>query len=60
LSAGKSLDFHYLLTPGGAEEKARLARVFLKRKTIEYEQLQQEIEELKQEVQAASEAGAGQ
>jgi EPS-associated MarR family transcriptional regulator len=42
--------YRYLLTPGGAGEKARLARVFLKRKTNEYELLRQEIEELKQEV----------
>jgi EPS-associated MarR family transcriptional regulator len=50
--------YRYLLTPGGVGEKARLARVFLKRKTQEYEQLQYEIEELKLEVQAAAETTA--
>jgi len=48
--SNNKLGYRYLLTPSGAGEKTRLARVFLKRKTNEYELLRQEIEELKQEV----------
>ncbi len=43
----------YLLTPEGLEAKARLTAGFLKRKMAEYDQLGREIEELKQELQAA-------
>src|SRR6185369_6897882 len=38
------LAYAYLLTPSGIEAKARLTRSFLKRKLIEFEQLQSEIE----------------
>jgi EPS-associated MarR family transcriptional regulator len=41
--------YAYILTPKGAEEKARVTYRFLKRKLREYEELKQEIEELKQE-----------
>ena len=40
------LGYFYMLTPRGLEEKARVTRRFLKRKLIEYETLQKEIEEL--------------
>ncbi len=40
----------YVLTPQGIVEKAMLAGRFLKRKLIEYEQLQAEIEVLKAEM----------
>ena len=40
----------YVLTPQGITEKAMLAGRFLKRKMIEYEQLQAEIEVLKVEM----------
>lgn len=43
-------DYLYLLTPAGAEEKARVTVRFLKRKMTEYEQLKQEIAELKNEM----------
>lgn len=44
-------EYLYLLTPSGAEEKARVTLRFLRRKVDEYEQLKQEIEQLKQETQ---------
>jgi len=40
----------YLLTPSGIETKAQITVRFLKRKLNEYEQLKQEIEELKLEL----------
>lgn len=40
----------YCLTPKGIEQKADITYRFLKRKITEYEKLQQEIHELKQEV----------
>ena len=42
--------YSYVLTPKGMEEKARVTYRFLKRKLREYEELQQEIEELKREI----------
>ena len=42
--------YAYLLTPRGIEEKARITVRFLKRKMDEYEELKQEIEQLKSEV----------
>ena len=44
------LAYAYLLTPSGIEAKARLTRSFLKRKLIEFEQLQSEIERLREEI----------
>lgn len=41
------MGYAYLLTPKGIEEKARLTISFLKRKIIEYEILNEEINELK-------------
>ncbi len=43
------LAYIYLLTPSGIKAKARLTQSFIKRKTQEYEKLQQEIEGLKKE-----------
>ena len=40
----------YFLTPKGVEEKARITYRFLRRKLQEYEELEQEIRRLKQEV----------
>lgn len=40
----------YLLTPHGLAEKARITCHFLKRKMEEYEQLEEEIGQLKREV----------
>lgn len=41
----------YLLTPRGLEEKARVTRRFLEYKLAEYEELRQEIEELRAEAE---------
>jgi len=41
--------YTYLLTPKGVKEKARVTIRFLKSKMDEYEQLQVEIEQLRQE-----------
>ncbi|RBO85749.1 MarR family EPS-associated transcriptional regulator [Marinomonas aquiplantarum] len=40
----------YLLTPKGIEEKVSLTQRFLKRKVVEYEALEKEIEQLRDEV----------
>lgn len=44
------LRYAYLLTPAGIAEKSKLTAEFLKRKTIEYEDLQREIEQLKADI----------
>ncbi|MEO8021553.1 MarR family EPS-associated transcriptional regulator [Polaromonas sp.] len=43
------LAYAYVLTPEGLEEKSRLTKAFLKRKLVEFEALQREIETLRQE-----------
>ena len=48
-SQNKSAYF-YQLTPAGVTEKARVTRRFLQRKLEEHQQIEQEIEALKQEV----------
>ncbi|HUX91588.1 MAG TPA: MarR family EPS-associated transcriptional regulator [Gallionellaceae bacterium] len=45
------LAYAYLLTPRGVEEKARITVRFLKHKIEEYEQLKNEIAELKREAE---------
>jgi EPS-associated MarR family transcriptional regulator len=45
------LAYTYFLTPRGIEEKARMTVSFLKRKMQEYEQLHEEIIELKREAE---------
>lgn len=52
------LAYAYLLTPGGIEEKARLASGFLKRKLAEYEALQAEIRALQREMDEAERDGS--
>ncbi|KAA8978327.1 MarR family EPS-associated transcriptional regulator [Halospina sp. K52047b] len=42
--------YFYQLTPAGVTEKARVTRRFLQRKLEEHQQIEQEIEALKQEV----------
>ncbi|MBU4582931.1 MAG: MarR family EPS-associated transcriptional regulator [Proteobacteria bacterium] len=42
--------YFYLLTPGGIEEKSRMTYHFLKRKMREYEELELEIRQLREEV----------
>ncbi len=44
------LGYAYLLTPKGVAEKAAITVRFLARKQVEYEQLREEIEQLKMEV----------
>lgn len=46
--------YMYLLTPRGVEEKARLTVRFLKVKLQEYEALRTEIEQMRQEADAAA------
>ena len=42
--------YMYILTPQGMAAKARITRRFLERKIAEYEQLRDEIEQLRAEV----------
>ena len=49
------LAYAYYLTPKGAREKVRATVQFLKRKLAEYEGLEREIDELRQEVGATRE-----
>lgn len=49
-SSQNKLAYAYLLTPAGISAKADLAALFLKRKVVEYEALESEIELLRQEV----------
>lgn len=44
------LRYAYLLTPTGVAEKSKLTAKFLRRKVVEYEALQVEIEALKAEI----------
>lgn len=48
------LAYAYMLTPSGAQAKIRLARAFLARKELEFEQLQQEIHSLRRQIQQAA------
>lgn len=50
--------YAYYLTPKGAKEKVRATSGFLRRKLAEYEELEREIEELRQEV-GAGQSGMG-
>ena len=45
------IGYMYLLTPTGFNEKAKITKNFLSRKEIEYQQLKQEIQQLKNEVE---------
>ena len=49
--------YAYVLTPKGAQAKVRATAAFLKRKMQEYEAIQREIEELKQEVGVEARSG---
>ncbi len=46
------VQYRYILTPKGINERVTITRSFLKRKEQEYERLMQEIEEAKQTVNA--------
>ena len=49
-NSNKKLAYFYILTPSGIEQKAKITVNFLKRKISDYEELKQEIEMLKNEV----------
>ncbi len=49
-NSNKKLAYFYILTPSGKEQKAKITVNFLKRKMNDYEELKQEIEILKNEV----------
>ena len=49
------IQYSYLLTPKGIEEKAKLTLDFIRIKTQEYDALKQEIESLKQEAKSIEE-----
>lgn len=42
--------YAYVLTPAGLEEKTRIVVAFLKRKEVEFDAIQQEINELRREL----------
>ena len=48
-NSNNKIQYSYLLTPKGVEEKAKLTLDFIRIKTQEYDTLKQEIESLKQE-----------
>ncbi|RVU44206.1 MarR family EPS-associated transcriptional regulator [Rubrivivax rivuli] len=48
--SGNKLAYAYLLTPAGLKAKIQLTRSFLSRREAEFERLQREIAELKQEL----------
>jgi len=45
------LAYAYILTPSGVEEKARVTMQFLRIRVKQYEEIEQEIEELRKEIQ---------
>ena len=49
-NSNNKIQYSYLLTPKGIEEKAKLTLDFIRIKTQEYDTLKQEIESLKREV----------
>jgi EPS-associated MarR family transcriptional regulator len=51
-NSDKKRAYLYILTPKGIDAKARISLIFLKRKKREYENLSQEIEQLKAELDA--------
>ena len=57
-NSNKKAAYAYLLTPRGIEEKAQITIRFFKKKMLEYEQLKQELEELKREVENNQGAGS--
>ena len=50
-NSNNKLGYLYLLTPKGVEEKSMLTKHFLQRKIQEFEQLQKEIQQLKDRVE---------
>jgi EPS-associated MarR family transcriptional regulator len=58
-NSNNKLAYAYLLTPRGIEHKAAVTVQFLRRKVAEYESLQQEIAQLRREVDQLGGKGAG-
>lgn len=52
-NSDNKLAYAYLLTPAGIAEKANLTARFLKRKVSEYEALNHEIDQLRQELESS-------
>jgi len=50
MNSKHKIAYLYLLTPKGVEEKAKITYHFLKRKMMEYEKLEEEIQQLRKEV----------
>jgi EPS-associated MarR family transcriptional regulator len=48
------LAYAYILTPSGIEEKAKVTARFLKTRVEQYEELEREIEELRNEIRSYS------
>jgi len=51
-TSDRKAGYMYILTPNGIEQKAKITVNFLKRKLHEYQEIKQEIEKLKKEVEA--------
>ena len=52
MNSNNKIQYSYLLTPKGIEEKAKLTLDFIRIKTQKYDMLKQEIESLKQEAKS--------
>ena len=50
-SSSNKIRYIYILTPRGLEERARLTLSFLRRKTLEYEEISRQIRDLAQEIE---------
>jgi EPS-associated MarR family transcriptional regulator len=50
--------YAYVLTPSGIEEKANVTLAFLRRKTVEYDELARQLESLREEVRALAGSGS--
>ena len=48
--SNNKVGYLYLITPKGIEEKSILAKIFLERKSLQYNKLKEEIETLKNEL----------
>lgn len=57
-NSNHKIAYLYLLTPTGIEEKAKITYRFLKRKMAEYEKLEAEISQLKNEVELLENASS--